>query len=57
MQTQSFGGSRYFITFTDDYLRYYKVYFLKKKSDALEKFKEFRASVENEFEPKIKALS
>ena len=56
MQTQSFGGSRYFITFTDDYLCYCYTYFLKKKSEALEKFKEFKASVENEFKIKIKAL-
>ena len=55
MQTQSFGGSRYFITFTDDYSRYCKIYFLEKKSEALEKL-EFKASVENEFEMKIKAL-
>ena len=39
MQTQSFGGSRYFITFTDDYSRYCRTYFLKSKSEALEKFK------------------
>ena len=56
MQTQSFGGSHYFIAFTDDYSRYCKIYFLKKKSEALVKFKEFKASVENEFEMKIKAL-
>ena len=56
MQTQSFGGSRYFITFIDDYSRYYYTYFLKKKSEALEKFKEFKASVENEFKMKIEAL-
>ena len=56
MQTQSFGGSRYFITFIDDYSRYCYTYFLKKKSEALEKFKEFKASVENEFKMKIKAL-
>ena len=48
MQTQSFGSSRYFITFTDDYSRYCKTYFLRKKSEALEKFKEFKASVETE---------
>ena len=56
MQTKSFGGSHYFITFTDDYSRYCKIYLLKKKSEALEKFKEYKASVENEFEMKIKAL-
>ena len=46
MQTKSFGGSHYFITFTDDYSRCCKVYFLKEKSEALEKFKNFKASVE-----------
>ena len=56
MQTQSFGGSRYFITFIDDYSCYCYTYFLKKKSEALEKFKEFKASVENEFKMKIEAL-
>ena len=48
MQTQSLGGSRYFITFTDDYSRYCSTYFLKSKSEALEKFKEFQTSVETE---------
>ena len=56
MQTQSFGGSRYFITFTDDYSRCCKTYFIKRKSEALEKFKEFKLAVENESGMKIKAL-
>ena len=56
MQTQSFGGSRYFITFTDDYSRYYRTFFLKSKSEALEKFKEFKFSVETESGMKIKAM-
>ena len=49
----SHGGSRYFITFTDDYSRYSMTYFLKKKSEALEKFKE---TAENETGVKNKAL-
>ena len=56
MQTQSFGGSSYFITFTDDYSRYCKTYFLRKKSEALEKFKEFKVAVEKETGMSIKAL-
>ena len=56
MQTKSFGGSRYFITFTDDYSRCCKTYFLKEKSEALEKFKEFKTAVERESEQSIKAL-
>ena len=39
MQTKSFGGSRYFITFADDYSRCCKVYFMKEKSEALEKLR------------------
>ena len=56
MQTQSLGGSRYFITFTDVYSCYCSTYFLKSKSVALEKFKEFKASVETESRMKIKAM-
>ena len=55
MQTQSFGGSRYFITFTDDYSCYCRTYFLRRKSDAFEKFKEFKASAETESGVKIKS--
>ena len=56
MQTQSFGGSVYFITFTDDYSRYCKTYFLKKKSEALQKFKDFKVAVEKELGMNVKAL-
>ena len=56
MQTQSFGGSSYFITFTDDHSRYCRTYFLKKKSEALQKFKEFKVAVKKETGMNIKAL-
>ena len=56
MQTQLFSGSHYFITFTDVHFQYCKTYFLRKKSEALERFKEFKASVETELGMKIKAL-
>ena len=36
------GGYEYFITFTDDYSRYGYVYLMKKKSEVLDKFKEFK---------------
>ena len=48
MSTQAKGGYEYFITFTDDYLRYGFVYLMRWKSEAFEKFKEFRAEVENQ---------
>ena len=47
MQVNSTGGSRYMLTFTDDYSRYTHVYFLKKKSEVLQKFKDFVALAEN----------
>ena len=50
------GGYEYFITFTNDYSRYGYVYLMKKKSDALDKFKEFKAESEKQFERHIKSL-
>ncbi|CAB4020330.1 Retrovirus-related Pol poly from transposon TNT 1-94 [Paramuricea clavata] len=48
MQVESIGGSRYLVTFTDDYSRYAVAYFIKKKDEALTKFKEFVNYVENQ---------
>ena len=56
MQTKSIGRNRYFITFTDDYSRCCKVYFMKEKSEALEKFKKFKAEFEKESGQSNKAL-
>ncbi|MEN9639538.1 MAG: hypothetical protein RLZZ262_1406, partial [Bacteroidota bacterium] len=39
------SGSKYFITFIDDYTRYSVVYFLKRKSEAIGKLKEYVADV------------
>ena len=47
MSTQAKGGYEYFITFNNDYSRYDYVYLLRRKSEAFEKFKEFKAEVEN----------
>ena len=38
MQTKSVGGSRYLITFIDDYSRYCFSYFMKQKLEPLFKF-------------------
>jgi len=56
MKTLSFGDSQYFITFLDDYTCYCQTYILKKKSEALEKFKEFKTSAEVVLGIKIKAF-
>lgn len=53
METQSIGKAKYFLTFVDDYSRKTFVYFLKQKSEVLEKFKEFKAMVENQTGKKI----
>ena len=50
------GGAKYFVTFIDEFTRYCKVYFLKKKNEALEKFKEYKNEVENFTGNKIKYL-
>ncbi|KAL0334387.1 UNVERIFIED_CONTAM: Retrovirus-related Pol polyprotein from transposon TNT 1-94, partial [Sesamum angustifolium] len=46
--TQARSGFTYFITFTDDHLRYDYVYLVKRKSKAFEKFKEFKLEIENQ---------
>ena len=48
MQIESKGGSRYMVTFTDDYSRYTTVYFIKRKDEVLSKFQEFLPFVENQ---------
>ena len=56
MSTQAKGGYEYFITFIDDYSRYGYVYLMKWKSETFEKFKEFKAEVENQLSKYIKAI-
>ena len=56
LPTQTPSGHRYWVTFIDDYTRYRCVVFLKKKSDAFNAFKDYKAMVENQLGLKIKAL-
>jgi transposase InsO family protein len=56
MRTTSHGGARYFLTFIDDFSRKTHVYLLKAKGEAFEKFKQYKALVENEIGHKIKVL-
>jgi transposase InsO family protein len=56
MRTTSHGGAQYFFTFIDDFSRKTDVYFLKAKGKAFEKFKQYKALVENEIGHKIKVL-
>ena len=48
MQTRSLGGAYYFLLFTDDCTRFSWVYFLSKKSQAFQYFKEFKSMIEDQ---------
>eukprot|EP00253_Pinus_taeda_P029316 PITA_29316 len=48
--------SVYYVSFIDDFSRNTWIYFLKKKSEVFDRFKEFKALVENQTEKKIKVL-
>ena len=50
------GRYEYFITFTDDYFRFGYVYLMDKRSNALDKFIEFKAKSKNQLGKCIKAL-
>ncbi|KAL0533177.1 hypothetical protein IC582_030392 [Cucumis melo] len=50
------GGYEYFISLIDDYSRYEHVYLIQNKSDSFEKFKEYKAIVENESGKTIKTF-
>ena len=56
MQTMSLGGTRYFLIFVDDKLVFIWVYFIRKKSDVFEYFKEFKTMVEKQTGKCIKIL-
>jgi hypothetical protein len=56
MRTTSHSGTRYFLTFIDNLSRKIHVYLLKAKGEAFEKFKQYKASMENEIGHKIKVL-
>ena len=52
----SFRRSLYYVRFIDDFSRNTWLYFLKNKSKVFNKFKEFKALVENQIGKKIKVL-
>ena len=56
MNVKARGGYEYYVTFIDDYSRYGYVYLMQRKSETFEKFKEFRAEVENKLGKTIKTL-
>ena len=56
MENVSIGGSRYFLTFTDDFSRYTFVYILKNKSEVVKYFKEFVTMAEKQTGKCVKVL-
>jgi hypothetical protein len=46
-RTESLGKGRYFVTFIDDFSRYVTMYVLRRKGEVFEKFKQYKALVEN----------
>ena len=56
MRTKSLGGSRYFITFIDDYSRWTVVRTMKHKDEAIDHFFAYKAYVENLTNQRIRAI-
>ena len=56
MSASARGGYEYFMTFIDNYSRYGYIYLMRHKYEAFEKFKEFKAEVENYHGKSIKSL-
>ncbi|KAM2961184.1 hypothetical protein FF1_030791 [Malus domestica] len=56
MQTTTTAGNRYFLTFIDDCTRMCWIYFLRHKSEVLNVFKRFKATVELQSGYKLKKL-
>jgi hypothetical protein len=52
----SLGKSVYYVSFIDDFSRNTWIYFLKMKSEVFDRFKEFKALVENQKDKIIKVL-
>ena len=52
----SLGGSRYYVSFIDDFSKITWIYFLKKNSKVFERFLEFKSPVENQTNKEIKVL-
>jgi hypothetical protein len=55
-QTSSLGGSRYYVTFTDDETRKTWVYCIRQKYDVFNTFKKWKFLVENETGKRLKCL-
>lgn len=50
------GRSRYFVTFINDFSQFYYIFLLKTKNGILQKFKVYKAEIENQTKKMIKIL-
>jgi len=55
-KTTSIGDNHYFVSFIDDYSRWYWVYTMKHKGEVLELFVEWKKNMEKNTGRKIKVL-
>ena len=56
MPSSSLSGYVYYVSFIDDFSKKTWIYFMKKKDEVFNKFKEFKALIENHIENKIKTF-
>uniref|UniRef100_A0AAV1U517 Polyprotein n=1 Tax=Peronospora matthiolae TaxID=2874970 RepID=A0AAV1U517_9STRA len=56
MESKSRGGSRFVVTFIDDYSRYIVAYYIENKSEVTDRFIEYKALMENQLSKKIKCI-
>lgn len=56
MKVASLGGAKYILVFVDDYSRKFFIYLISKKDQVFEKFKLFKAFVENQTGKSIRVL-
>ena len=56
MSSSSLSGYVYYVSFIDDFFRKTWIYFLKKKDEVFNEFKEFKDLIENHTKKKIKTF-
>lgn len=56
MSVQAKGGYEYFITFTDDYSRFFYIYLMRLKFESFDKFKEYKVEAKKQIGKQIKVL-
>lgn len=56
MRTRSYGGNRWFVLFKDEATGFRKIYLLRHKNEAFERFKQFENYVEKQWKRSIKII-